>query len=94
MSEFTINDTKFKWAETSFSGLGRGISMHRVGVKDDQHVYKFQPDPHDDPFYNKNQGKWYDEMARAIAGATLANGWPGNDFPVTIREVEYRLELR
>jgi hypothetical protein len=94
MPDITLDGVTFHYGEMSFSGLGRGISMYRKGVAKDNHVYKFKmPNPHDDPFYNKNQGKWYDEAANAIATQVNNGGWPTDGGTVTVHGTVYTLEV-
>jgi hypothetical protein len=56
--------------------------------------YKFDPDPHNDRDYNKNQAKFYRDAATAIAQIYNDNG----SFPrygkasITVNATTYRLD--
>lgn len=92
--EITIGTTTFVWSEYS-QGKSRGIQMYRRGVARDSHTYIFRPNPHNDPFYNKNQPNWYNEAAFKISSLTVTNrAWPDNGTQITVAKIDYTLETR
>ncbi|MCI8404679.1 MAG: hypothetical protein HFE49_07225 [Clostridia bacterium] len=80
-----INNVNYRWREASFGGLNRGLEFNPGN-----HRYKFRPNPHDDPYYNKHQVTWYESMASQIAhvGNTSATPWTQNNWPSTIRNLK------
>ncbi|MEI4616589.1 hypothetical protein [Bacillus cereus] len=57
----TVNITTYKWSETSW-GNNRGVSFNPG-----QHVYQLSQNPHNDPWYNKNQIKFYDQVVNQVS---------------------------
>ncbi len=70
----TINGTNYRWTEWK-QGKNRGM-LFNPG----EHLYIFSPNPHSDPWYNKNQQKWYADMAREFQRAGNANNWNANNW--------------
>ena len=84
----------FNYVEQKSGGSGpgaRGIRIYIAGGRDQS--YKFSPNPHDDPWYNKNQAKFYRQAAEALADAYLAKkpnpAFPRYDFKSMINGIEY-----
>jgi hypothetical protein len=60
--------------------------------------YWFKPNPHDDPKYNKNQPRFYEEMA-VVIGEYFTNNqqqWPpfGTEVNIKLTLVSYVLDQR
>lgn len=76
-----INHIDYNWQEKSFGGLNRGM-LYNPG----RHQYKFTPNPHEDPAYNRNQVRWYQAMAREFQ--RVGNGtWTRDNWSDTIRNL-------
>ncbi|SOD97800.1 hypothetical protein [Spirosoma fluviale] len=82
----------FSYGEASF-GTNRGISMGGGGFG--KKTYTFEPDPHDDPWYNNgNQGEFYWQAAQAIIDGALGSGeWPKKG-QVVVNKTTYTLGSR
>ena len=76
-----INGINYRWCEASF-GTNRGM-LFNPG----RHRYKFTPNPHNDPYYNKNQVRWYSEMAEQFRRAGNAGNWTQDEWPGNIRNL-------
>ena len=64
-----FEEVEFKYQEQQLSkgGAGsRGIQIGVSGSKRGVQKYKFDPNPHDNPKYNKGQEKFYKEVAQAL----------------------------
>ncbi|WP_163652138.1 hypothetical protein [Listeria sp. PSOL-1] len=88
-----INGVKYKWSETSWS-KNRGVTFNPG-----QHVYQLAPNPHDDPWYNKNQVKFYNQLVDQVkilgdAQKWLQDKWPNTISNVTVHGVNYTLAPR
>lgn len=87
-----INGVSYKWAETSWS-KNRGMTFNPGN-----HVYQFLPNPHDDPWYNKNQNKFYKLAADQIKKQGDDSKWDQKVWPdsikVSINGVSYTLKPR
>jgi hypothetical protein len=93
------NETRiFNYREESWS-LNRGITITTKGEDNldrPPQTYKFDPNPHNDPWYNKNQPKFYKEAATQIGQYFNKKG----SFPrygtasVTINGIPYKLNQR
>ncbi|KXY21465.1 hypothetical protein [Bacillus sp. FSL K6-0067] len=90
-AEIKINGVNYKWMEKSYGGTNRGI-MFNPG----RHEYQFRPNPHDDPWYNKNQMKFYNEVALQVKSKGDAGKWTKDNWPATIKitvhNIPYTLE--
>ncbi|MHB0801686.1 hypothetical protein PVK73_19025 [Bacillus thuringiensis] len=89
----TINGVSYNWMETSY-GTNRGMTFNPG-----QHAYQIKPNPHDDPWYNKNQGKFYTQMANGVATKGNAGHWTKENWPdtitgVTVNGISYTLFAR
>lgn len=89
----TINGVSYNWMETSY-GTNRGMTFNPG-----QHAYQIKPNPHDDPWYNKNQGKFYTQMATGVATKGNAGHWTKENWPdtitgVTVNGISYTLFAR
>lgn len=94
MAEISVGGQDFVYGEKSF-GKNRGITIHRKGVAKDQHEYKFNPNPHDDTWYNKHQPEFYRLAAQQIAAMAVANGaYPAFGTQIIVHDVSYTLEER
>ena len=70
-----FEDVEFKYQEQQLSkgGAGsRGIQIGVTGSKKGVQKYKLDPNPHDNPKYNKGQQKFYNEVAQALADLWIA----------------------
>ncbi|EKZ0165063.1 hypothetical protein QUO97_002320 [Enterococcus faecalis] len=76
-----IHGITYKWIETSW-GKNRGMTFN-PGNK----VYQMSPNPHDDPWYNKHQEKFYNQAAVAIKGLGDVQKWTSTTWPLTINGV-------
>ncbi|OQO71050.1 hypothetical protein BH747_03350 [Enterococcus villorum] len=60
-----------------------------------KHVYKFSPNPHNDPWYNKNQTKFYNQAAEAIASIGNSQTWIPKNWlfmiNITVHGIDYTL---
>lgn len=87
-----INGVNYKWVETSWS-KNRGLTFNPGN-----HVYQFSPNPHNDPWYNKNQKKFYDSAADQITKQGNAGKWDQKSWPssikVTMNGIDYTLAPR
>jgi hypothetical protein len=91
--EIEVGGTKYKYNEERTGS--RGITLWRSGVAQDQHSYKFNPDPHDERWYNNNQPRFYREAAIAIATVrNNNNAYPPDDgtVSITIHNTSYTLD--
>ncbi|MEI4617616.1 hypothetical protein [Bacillus cereus] len=89
----TVNNTAYKWSETSW-GNNRGLSFNPG-----QHVYQLSPNPHNDPWYNKNQVKFYDQVVNQVSiqgnsARWTANTWPNTISNITVNGITYTLSVR
>ncbi|MBJ8113810.1 hypothetical protein JDS99_30370 [Bacillus cereus group sp. N6] len=89
----TVNNTTYRWSETSW-GNNRGVTLNPG-----QHVYQLSPNPHNDPWYNKNQIKFYDQVINQVAmqGNTAhwtATAWPTTSSNITVNGITYTLNIR
>lgn len=87
-----INGTSYKWSETSW-GKNRGMTFNPGS-----HVYQFSPNPHNDPWYNKNQTKFYKSAASQIEeqgseGKWTKDSW-SSQIKVNINGIDYTLAPR
>lgn len=73
----TINGTNYRWLEKSF-GKNRGMEFNPG-----YHIYKFDPNPHEDRNYNKNQQGWYNHMAAQFESKSSPT-WTSVDWPNTV----------
>ncbi|PGA90438.1 hypothetical protein [Bacillus toyonensis] len=92
-SSVTVNNTTYKWSETSW-GSNRGIT-----INPGQHVYQLSPNPHNDPWYNKNQVKFYDQIINQVANQGNINHWTTNTWATAIHDIKvdgitYTLNIR
>ncbi|AOM14241.1 hypothetical protein [Bacillus thuringiensis] len=81
-SEIKINGVTYKWMEKSYSGTNRGM-LFNPG----RHEYQFKPNPHDDPWYNKNQGKFYSQVAKQVETKGNSDKWTPDKWPSSIRGI-------
>lgn len=82
-----INDDKYKWMETGTGGLTRGILFNPGNYN-----YKITPNPHDDPWYNKNQQKFYTKLVKAVEKkATSEWSWPSSIRDLEVNGEKYTL---
>jgi len=90
----TSGAVTYKYMEVA-TGTARGISMTAQKGATGTITYKFQPNPHDDKWYNNNQAKFYLQAATAIAGATTIAGgvatFPAFDSEITVHKIDYTL---
>ncbi len=66
-----LDDSDYTWAEERGSGGAGPQSMKIIGPGIGTVTYKIDPNPHDNPDYNKNQSKLYEGFAKQIN-----SGWP------------------
>lgn len=88
-----INNVKYKWVETSWSN-NRGITFNPGS-----HIYQFSPNPHNDPWYNKNQVKFYNAAVDKVAEQGNRDKWTTNNWPnqiqnVVVHNITYTLNVR
>lgn len=85
-----INGKTYKWMEASYNN-NRGFKINPGNMD-----YKFSPNPHDDPWYNKNQIKFYNKAADQIASQGNSGKWVIGNWPstikVTVNKIDYVLE--
>ncbi|UKE82891.1 hypothetical protein PJ912_17485 [Pectobacterium colocasium] len=89
--KFTKGGVDFTYAEQKY-GSGAGNRGIRIMAATRDQTYKFSPNPHDDPWYNKNQEKFYRTAAEALADSYLASPqkiFPRYGFKSTINKIEY-----
>lgn len=77
----TINGTNYRWMELSF-GTNRGMCFNPGNNR-----YEFRPNPHNDPWYNRNQATWYANMAREFKRIGDAAAWNQNNWPAAINNL-------
>lgn len=87
-----IEGKSYKWMEASFGGTNRGYEINPGKLR-----YQFSPNPHNDPWYNKYQTKFYNQGAvqiekQANAGKWATNGWPAEIDNITIHGITYTLK--
>lgn len=92
--QITIEKTKYKWIETSFGGTHRGLTFNPG-----KHIYKLSPNPHDDPWYNKNQVKFYNQVAAQVetqgnTGKWHSKGWPNKITKIKVNKIDYTLTVQ
>ena len=88
----TVNGVVYEYNEDIY-GTNRGISIWRKGVSNDKHSYKLNPNPHDDPWYNKHQERFYLDLANEIGESTNLNRhYPPFNSPVIVHNINYSLE--
>lgn len=96
--EITHGGLTFIYDEASHSGLGRSLSIHVEGRADSNHVYKFDPNPHDHPDYNNNRRRqdFYRTAASRAARSYRAdtNTWPSNGGSFEWRDWDFNLTTR
>lgn len=78
----TINGTTYRWREYKCGGLNRGIEFNPGRKR-----YEFDPNPHDDAWYNSNQSRWYAKMAEEFEKKAQTTGW---NWPSTVRNLKVR----
>lgn len=91
-----IADETFEYNEVKYGTRGggnRGIRI-RCGTRDQ--TYRFAPNPHSNPKYNKNQAGFYQDAATAIAGQlTPRNGlFPRYGVTIAVQGEDYTLGPR
>lgn len=90
--QMVINRVTYKWMEASW-GNNRGMTINPGRMN-----YQFSPNPHNDPWYNKNQVKFYNEAARQIQQQGNQQQWQQNRWPNTIRVnvngIQYTMSVR
>lgn len=91
--KITINNTNYNWIETSW-GKNRGITFNPGN-----HVYQLSPNPHNDPWYNKNQVKFYNAAVAEIAKQGNKDKWSSSNWPTSIKnivvnKITYTLSVR
>lgn len=74
----TINGRSYRWMEIPL-GTNRGMAFNPGN-----HRYKFNPNPHRDPYYNKHQIEWYSEMANAFRRIGNTERWTADSWPHTV----------
>lgn len=85
----------FHYQEESWS-QNRGITIKLNGSTRPSQTYKFDPNPHNDPWYNKNQAKFYNQAAQQIGQYFNKRG----SFPrygtesITVNGIDYKLNSR
>jgi hypothetical protein len=92
----TTGGHTFRFQEESF-GTNRGITMSVNGVAQSQVTYKLNPNPHDLRAYNKNQEKFYKELATQLAPhyVVATNHWPApGALHLTVLTEAYNLVAR
>lgn len=77
-----IEGKTYKWMEASFGGTNRGYE-----INPGKHRYQLSPNPHNDPWYNKNQAKFYGQGAAQIEKQANSGKWNSKGWPSTIRNV-------
>lgn len=87
-----VEGKTYKWMEASFGGTNRGYEINPGKMR-----YQLDPDPHKDPWYSKNQAKFYNQGAKQIekqanAGKWGSKGWPNKIDNITIHGETYSLE--
>ncbi|MFJ5339085.1 hypothetical protein ACIPSD_08195 [Pectobacterium sp. CHL-2024] len=88
LKNYQNSGVDFNYAEQKY-GTNRGIRI-MAGTRDQ--TYKFSPNPHNDPWYNKNQEKFYQTAAEALADSYLASQqriFPRYGFKSIINKIEY-----
>ncbi|BAO07321.1 MULTISPECIES: hypothetical protein [Enterococcus] len=86
-----IEGKQYKWREASFGGTNRGYE-----INPGKYRYQLSPNPHKDPWYNKNQVKFYNQGADQIEKQAneekwQTKGWPDTIKNITIHGIEYKL---
>lgn len=86
-----IEGKTYKWMEASFGGTNRGYEINPGKMR-----YQLSPNPHNDPWYNKNQNKFYAQgadkiEAQANSGKWHTKGWPNKIENITIHGITYTL---
>lgn len=69
-----INNVSYRWMEVR-RGTNRGMRFNPG-----EHRYVFRPNPHDDAWYNSNQERWYEAMAREFQRVGNSNQWTQNNW--------------
>jgi len=87
-----INGITYKWIETS-AGRNRGITFNPG-----QHAFTISPNPHQDPWYNKNQVKFYNTAATEIKSIGDLHRWTKETRwaipqPIIIHGVPYKFSI-
>jgi len=92
MATIEINGVTYTYTEASF-GRNRGIHISAPGLP--RTTFQLRPNPHDDPEYNKNQPKFYRDLAEAVANFAAANNqFPPDGHRVTIFRIDYTVDRR
>lgn len=78
-----IEGTTYKWMEASFGGTNRGYAINPGNLK-----YQLSPNPHKDPWYNKNQAKFYALGAKQIEKQANTGKWHTKGWPTAIKNIE------
>lgn len=77
-----VEGKEYKWMEASFGGKNRGYE-----INPGKHRYQLSPNPHNDPWYNKNQTKFYKKGAEQIEKQANTEKWNSNGWPTTIKNI-------
>jgi hypothetical protein len=98
MGDIKHANVDFHFAEATIGGgKTRGITIKASKSPKPAQTYKFEPNPHDDPWYNKNQGKFYAEAATELAKLYVASSKDNPSFPrydakkIKVNKIEYKL---
>lgn len=87
-----INGDTYKWMESSW-GYNRGLTIN-PGRMD----YQLSPNPHNDPWYNKNQIKFYNEVANQLQTQGNNAKWVKGNWPriinVKVNNIDYTMNVR
>jgi len=92
--KITIDGTVFEYSESQIgNGRSRGIKISLEGTQNSSSEYKFNPNPHLNPWYNKNQPEFYHEAATRIPETWKKNNgiFPWYGYKITINNTEYKL---
>ena len=85
-----VGEKTYEYVETKSGNQGagpRGIDIWIVKEKG-RKQYSIEPNPHDNPKYNKKQSSFYDAMAKALIDEHVAN----QEFPSTLMGVSWQGE--
>jgi len=98
MGDIIQGGVEFHFLEAAMgNGRNRGITIKAKKSLKPAQTYRFDPNPHDDPWYNKNQGKFYHAVAIELAKLYVASNAANPSFPrydsakVKINGMDYSL---
>lgn len=92
MPQTEVAGRQITYNEVRGNGLTRGISLFRTGVANSKIQYWFDPNPHDNRSYNKNQALFYLTAAQQIGEGINDDAWPAYGTVIRVMGEDYSMQ--